>query len=81
MQYNDLIKIYADELNAKQELTNIIYTPGYMILRNGVKQGLLKNTHDKLMGAARNILVSRHPELQLEIQELDQRKQDNIFAK
>jgi len=26
-------------------------------------------------------LVSRHPELQLEIQELDQRKQDNIFAK
>lgn len=81
MQYNDLIKIYADELNAKQELTNIIYTPGYMILRNGVKQGLLKNTHDKLMGAARNVLVSRHPELQLEIQELDQRKQDNIFAK
>jgi hypothetical protein len=80
-QYNDLIKIYANELNAKQELTNIIYTPGYMILRNGVKQGLLKNTHGKLMGAARDILVSRHPELQLEIQELDQRKQDNIFAK
>lgn len=80
-QYNDLIKIYADELNAKQELTNIIYTPGYTILRNGVKQGILQNTHNKLMGAARNILVSRHPELQLEIRELDQRKQDNIFAK
>jgi hypothetical protein len=80
-QYNKLIKIYADELNAKQELTNLIYAPGYTILRNGVKQSLLRNTHSKLVSAARQILVSRDPELQIAIQDLKQRKQDNIFAK
>lgn len=81
IQYNQLLTIYAKELNAKQELTNLIYTPGYALLRDGIKQAQLRKIHDKLMGAARDILVSRDPELQLKIQELKQLKMDNLFAK
>ena len=80
-QRNSLISIYANELNAKQELTNLIYAPGYALLRNGIKQAQLSKTHDKLMSVARDILVSRDPELQMKIQELKQFKLDSMFAK
>jgi hypothetical protein len=80
-QYNQLIRIYAKELNAKQELTNIIYSAGYPLLRNGVKQELLRKAHNQLMDGARQILVSRDPNLQNRIRELENLKLDNIFAK
>lgn len=81
VQYNQLLTIYSKELNAKEELTNLIYTPGYALLRDGIKQAQLRKVHDRVMGIARDILVSRDPELQLKIQELKQLKLDNLFAK
>jgi hypothetical protein len=80
-QYNQLIMIYAKELNAKQEMTNIIYSPGYTLLRDGIKQQTLRSVHDKLMGLARDIFVSRDFEFQNKVQELNNLKLDNIFAK
>lgn len=80
-QYNQLLTIYAKELGAKQQLTELISTPGYTILRNGVKQQVIKKTHEELISNARKILVSRDPVLQNKIQVLKNMKQDNIFAK
>jgi hypothetical protein len=80
-QYNQLITIYAKEFNAKQVLTNLIYTPGFTILRDGVKQQQLSKTHDQLMDAARKTLISRDPELRNKMAELEAKKLDNMFAK
>lgn len=80
-QYNQLITIYAKEFNAKQVLTDLIYTPGFTLLRDGVKQQRLGMTHDKLMEAARMTLVSRDPELRNKMAELEAMKLDNMFAK
>jgi hypothetical protein len=80
-QYNNLITIYAKEFNAKAALTNVIYTPGFTLMRDGAKQSLLQKTHDKLMTAARETLLSRDPELRNKIAELEALKLDNIFAK
>jgi hypothetical protein len=80
-QYNQLITIYAKEFNAKQVLTNLIYTPGFTLLRDGVKQQQLSKTHDQLMDAARKTLISRDPELRNKMAELEAMKLDNMFAK
>ena len=81
IQYNQLITIYAKEFNAKEVLTNLIYTPGFTLLRDGVKQQQLSKTHDGLMEAARKTLLSRDPVLRNKIAELESKKLDNMFAK
>jgi hypothetical protein len=81
IQYNQLITIYAKEFNAKEVLTNLIYTPGFTLLRDGVKQQQLAKTHDGLMEAARKTLLSRDPVLRNKIAELESKKLDNMFAK
>jgi hypothetical protein len=81
-QYNRLITIYGKELPAKQEILNIMQTPGFDLLSLDDQQKTVQRVHSKFMDAARNILKAEDPRLQVKIDELKElRKANGLYYK
>jgi hypothetical protein len=81
-QYNRLLTIYGKELPAKQEILNIMQTPGFDLLALDDQQKTVQRVHSKFMDAAKNILKSEEPNLQARIDELKElRKANGLYYK
>lgn len=75
-QYNQLITIYAKELGAKEELASMISQPGFALLDRQTQQKTVQTVHNKLMDAARKMLIDRDPVLADKINLLEEKKVD-----
>jgi hypothetical protein len=81
-QYNRLLTIYGKELPAKQEILGVMQTPGFDLLSLDDQQKTVQRVHSKFMDAARNILKSEDPRLQVKIDELKElRKANGLYYK
>jgi hypothetical protein len=81
-QYNRLLTIYGKELPAKQEILNIMQTPGFDLLSLDDQQKTVQRVHSKFMDAAKNMLRSEEPGLQAKIDELKElRKSNGLYYK
>ena len=81
-QYNRLLTIYGKDLPAKQEILNIMQTPGFDLLSLDDQQKTVQRVHSKYMDAAKNMLKSEDPSLQARIDELKElRKANGLYYK
>lgn len=81
-QYNRLLTIYGKELPAKQEILNIMQTPGFDLMSLDDQQKTVQRVHSKFMDAAKNMLRSEEPGLQAKIDELKElRKSNGLYYK
>jgi hypothetical protein len=81
-QYNRLLTIYGKELPAKQQILNIMQTPGFDLLSLDDQQKTVQRVHSKFMDAARNQLKAEDPRLQIKIDELRElRKANGLYYK
>lgn len=81
-QYNRLLTIYGKELPAKQEILNIMQTPGFDLLSLDDQQKTVQRVHSKFIDAARNLLKAEDPRLQIKIDELRElRKANGLYYK
>ena len=81
-QYNRLLTIYGKDLPAKQEILNIMKTPGFDLLSLDDQQKTVQRVHSKFMDAAKNMLRSEEPSLQAKIDELKElRKSNGLYYK
>jgi hypothetical protein len=81
-QYNRLLTIYGKDLPAKQEILNIMQTPGFDLLSLDDQQKTVQRVHSKYMDAAKNMLKSEDPSLQIKIDELKElRKANGLYYK
>jgi hypothetical protein len=81
-QYNRLLTIYGKELPAKQEILNIMQTPGFDLLSLDDQQKTVQRVHSKFIDAARNMLKAEDPRLQVKIDELRElRKANGLYYK
>jgi len=81
-QYNRLLTIYGKELPAKQEILNIMRTPGFDLLSLDDQQKTVQRVHSKFMDVARNILRTEDIGLQVKIDELKElRKANGLYYK
>lgn len=76
-QYNALITTYAKEFNAKDQLRNVIQSPGFDLLDRQTQQKAIQAVHSKLMDAARKTLIDRDPSLQAKLMEIEELKRAN----
>lgn len=81
-QYNRLLTIYGKELPAKQEILNIMRTPGFDLLSLDDQQKTVQRVHSKFMDAAKQQLKMEEPSLQARIDELKElRKANGLYYK
>ena len=81
-QYNRLLTIYGKELPAKQEILNIMQTPGFDLLSLDDQQKTVQRVHSKFMDAAKQQLKMEEPSLQARIDELKElRKANGLYYK
>lgn len=81
-QNNRLLSIYGKELPSKQEILNIMQTPGFDLLSLDDQQKTVQRVHSKFMDAAKNQLKSEDPRLQIKIDELKElRKANGLYYK
>jgi hypothetical protein len=77
IQYNRLLTIYGKELPAKQEVLNMMQTPGFDLLSLDDQQKTVQRVHSKYMDAAKQQLKSEDTSLQAKIDELKELKKAN----
>ena len=81
-QNNRLLTIYGKELPSKAEILNIMQTPGFDLLSLDDQQKTVQRVHSKYMDAAKNMLKSEDPSLQIKIDELKElRKANGLYYK
>jgi hypothetical protein len=81
-QYNRLLTIYGKELPSKQEILNIMQTPGFDLLSLDDQQKTVQRVHSKYMDDAKNQLKSEDINLQAKIDELKElRKANGLYYK
>jgi hypothetical protein len=81
-QNNRLLTIYGKELPSKQEILNIMQTPGFDLLSLDDQQKTVQRVHSKYMDAAKQQLKSEQPSLQAKIDELKElRKANGLYYK
>ena len=81
-QYNRLLTIYGKELPSKQEILNIMQTPGFDLLSLDDQQKTVQRVHSKYMDDAKNQLKAEDPTLQAKIDELKElRKANGLYYK
>ena len=81
-QNNRLLTIYGKELPSKQEILNIMQTPGFDLLSLDDQQKTVQRVHSKYMDAAKQQLKSEQPSLQARIDELKElRKANGLYYK
>jgi len=76
-QYNRLLTIYGKELPSKDEILNIMQTPGFDLISLDDQQKTVQRVHSKYMDAAKNQLKAEDPTLQFKIDELKELKKAN----
>ena len=81
-QYNRLLTIYGKELPSKQEVLNIMQTPGFDLLSLDDQQKTVQRVHSKYMDAAKQQLKMEDPALQAKIEEIAElRKANGLYYK
>lgn len=81
-QYNRLLTIYGKELPSKQEILNIMQTPGFDLLSLDDQQKTVQRVHSKFMDAAKQQLKMEDPALQAKIEEIAElRKANGLYYK
>jgi hypothetical protein len=81
-QYNRLLTIYGKELPAKQEILNVMRTPGFDLLNLDDQQKTVQRVHSRFVDIARKTLISEDPALQAKIGEMSEaRKAQGLFYK
>jgi hypothetical protein len=81
-QYNRLLTIYGKELPSKQEILNIMQTPGFDLLSLDDQQKTVQRVHSKYMDVAKNQLKSEDINLQAKIDEIKElRKANGLYYK
>jgi hypothetical protein len=81
-QYNRLLTIYGKELPSKQEILNIMQTPGFDLLSLDDQQKTVQRVHSKYMDAAKQQLKMEDPALQAKIEEIAElRKANGLYYK
>jgi len=81
-QYNRLLTIYGKELPSKQEILNIMQTPGFDLLSLDDQQKTVQRVHSKYMDAAKQQLKREDPALQAKIEEIAElRKANGLYYK
>jgi hypothetical protein len=81
-QYNRLLTIYGKELPSKQEILNIMQTPGFDLLSLDDQQKTVQRVHSKFMDAAKNQLKAEDISLQSKIDEVKElRKANGLYYK
>jgi hypothetical protein len=76
-QYNRLLTIYGKELPSKDEILNIMQTPGFDLTSLDDQQKTVQRVHSKYMDDAKNQLKAEDPTLQFKIDELKELKKAN----
>jgi hypothetical protein len=76
-QYNRLLTIYGKELPSKDEILNIMQTPGFDLTSLDDQQKTVQRVHSKYMDVAKNQLKAEDPTLQFKIDELKELKKAN----
>jgi hypothetical protein len=76
-QYNRLLTIYGKELPSKDEILNIMQTPGFDLTSLDDQQKTVQRVHSKYMDYAKNQLKAEDPTLQFKIDELKELKKAN----
>ena len=79
-QYNRLLTLYGKEisfngLTAKMAIYDLAKSPGFDRLNLDEQQTIIRQLHDKYMGAAREMLVSEDVELAAKIQDMKSKKE------
>jgi hypothetical protein len=81
-QYNRLLTIYGKELPSKQEILNIMQTPGFDLTSLDDQQKTVQRVHSKYMDQAKQQLKMEDPTLQAKIEELAElRKANGLYYK
>jgi hypothetical protein len=81
-QYNRLLTIYGKELPAKQELLNVMRTPGFDLLNLDDQQKTVQRVHSRFIDIARKTLIAEDLTLQTKIGEMSEaRKAQGLFYK
>ena len=81
-QYNRLLTIYGKELPSKQEILNVMRTPGFDLLNLDDQQKTVQRVHSRFIDIARKTLISEDPALQAKIGEMSEaRKAQGLFYK
>lgn len=81
-QYNRLLTIYGKELPSKDEILNVMRTPGFDLLNLDDQQKTVQRVHSRFMDAAKKTLISEDPALQAKIGEMSEaRKAQGLFYK
>ena len=81
-QYNRLLTIYGKELPSKQEILNIMQTPGFDLLSLDDQQKTVQRVHSKYMDVAKSQLKSEDINLQAKIDEIKElRKANGLYYK
>ena len=74
VQYNRLLTIYGKELPAKEQILQVMRTPGFDMMGLDDQQKTVQMVHSKFMDAARKTLKSEDLGLQLKIDEMSELK-------
>jgi hypothetical protein len=81
-QYNRLLTIYGQELNAKEEILKAIRSPGFEIMNLDDQQKRVQARHSQLMDSAKSQLLSEDITLRDKISEVEEgRKANGLFYK
>lgn len=81
-QYNRLLTIYGKELPSKQEILNIMQTPGFDLTSLDDQQKTVQRVHSKYMDQAKQQLKMEDPALQAKIEEIAElRKANGLYYK
>ena len=81
-QYNRLLTIYGKELPSKDEILNVMRTPGFDLLNLDDQQKTVQRVHSRFMDAAKKTLISEDQALQAKIGEMSEaRKAQGLFYK
>lgn len=81
-QYNRLLTIYGKELPSKQEILNVMRTPGFDLLNLDDQQKTVQRVHSRFMDIAKKTLIAEDPALQAKIGEMSEaRKAHGLFYK
>jgi hypothetical protein len=79
-QYNQLIRYYNNPtpngISTKARFLQLITDPGYARSTIFVKQNNIRNTHNALMTAAKELLIQSDPDLRKKIQEMSDKKME-----
>ena len=76
-EYNRLLTIYGKEMPSKDEILNVMQTPGFDLLSLDDQQKTVQRVHSRFMDDAKRILKAEQPRLAAKIDEMAELKKAN----